>query len=507
MLNRYIFMLCCSLISVSHYAFSEDTNRPPAPAYCELKDKLVITEGSVKIGSQVVPYQATTGTVVLKDADNKDKATLFFVAYTRKDVKDTANRPIAFCTNGGPGSSSVWLHLGVLGPQRIFLRENGENDPPYKLIPNEYSILDHTDLVFIDPVSTGFSRPAPGEDPKQFHGVEEDIKWVGEFIRLYLTRYDRWLSPKFFIGESYGTTRAAGLVNYLQSRNFIYFNGIALVSSVLNFQTLEFDRGNDLAYIVFLPSYAATAWYHKQLAPDLQTDLDKVRAEAEAFAMGEYAQALLKGDRISEEEKSAVIAKMSRLTGLSEKYLRRANMRVSMYEFAKELLRDQQRVVGRFDSRFLGIDVHPLSDQYESDPSAQTLFGVFTAALNHYVRADLKFDSDSTYQILAHVRPWSFGDDGTNKYLDVTDSLRDAMSRNPQLHVFVASGLFDLATPYFGTDYSLDRLGLDPSLRGNLSTYYYDAGHMMYIYQPALVKFKKDISEFFRETLPELQVK
>lgn len=499
--TRHFLLSLISFALMTHGVVAEDKDTPPASDRCELKEKLVVTEGSVKIGNQVVPYQATTGTVILKGSDNKEKATLFFVAYTKREVKDVIARPIAFCTNGGPGSSSVWLHLGVLGPQRVLLTDKGESDPPYRLTPNEYSILDSTDLVFIDPISTGFSRPAPGEDVKQFHGVTEDVKWVGEFIRLYLTRYNRWQSPKFFIGESYGTTRAASLVNHLQNKEYIYFNGVALVSSILNFQTHAFDTGNDLPYILSLPSYAATAWYHKRLPEDLQANFDQLRAEAEAFAMGDYAQALLKGDRISPEEKSATIAKLSRLTGLSESYLKRANMRVDIFRFAKELLRDEERTVGRFDSRFTGIDSDSLGERYEHDPSADALFGVFTAALNQYVKTDLKFNSEDTYKILSDVWPWSFGDAGTNKYLNVADSLREAMTRNPDLRVFVASGYYDLATPYFATDYTFDHLGLDPSLRSHVSKSYYDAGHMMYIYKPALIEFKRDLAEFIRNTL------
>jgi carboxypeptidase C (cathepsin A) len=498
---RYIVFIALCFTSLMAEEKAVEVPPPATATACELKERLVESEGSVTIGKQLIPYQTTTGTIVLKSADNKEKATLFFVAYTKKDVKEMITRPIAFCTNGGPGSSSVWLHLGALGPQRVLLKDRGDADAPYRLTPNEYSILDSTDLVFIDPVSTGFSRPGPGEDLKQFHGVNEDVKWVGEFIRLYLTRYNRWQSPKFFIGESYGTTRGAALVNHLQNKEYIYFNGIALVSAVLNFQTHSFDAGNDTAYILSLPTYAATAWYHKKLTPDLQANFAKLRTEVEAFAMNTYAQALLKGDRISAEEKSATIATLSRLTGLSESYIRRANMRVDIYQFAKELLRDQERTVGRFDSRFTGIDSNTLGERYQHDPSADALLGAFTAALNHYVRVDLKFDSDETYKILTDVWPWSFGDEGTNKYLNVGESLREAMTRNPKMRVFVASGFYDLATPYFATDYTFDHLGLDPSLRSHVTTSYYDAGHMMYIYKPALIKFKKDLAEFIANTL------
>lgn len=468
---------------------------------CELKERFSVVEATASIGGKPLAYTVTTGTLIVRETDCKEKGMIFFVAYSKKDVRDPTLRPIAFCTNGGPGSSSVWLHLGVLGPQRVALTEMGEAEPPYRLINNDYSILDETDLVFIDPISTGFSRAAPGQDVKQFHGVAEDVRWVGEFIRLYLGRYHRWASPKFFIGESYGTTRAAALVKHLHEKEYIYFNGIALVSSVLNFQTISTDIGNDTAFVVTLPSYTATAWYHKRLAPDLQADFAKTRAEAESFAMNEYAQALMKGARLSKEERDTVIAKMSRLTGLSTQYIDLSDLRVEENHFVKELLRNQRRTVGTFDSRFLGIDGDAVGERHEYDPSADAIFGAFTAAFNHYVRADLKWQDDEPYRILSSVWPWNFGDQASNRYLNVAESLREVMSRNPRLRVFVASGYYDIATPYFATDYTFDHLGLDPTLQDHVTISYFEAGHMMYIHKPSLVKFKSDLAVFIRNTM------
>lgn len=494
-------LLCAALPLIAEE--KEAPQSTPLENACSLKEKKVETKGSVTIGGKSLPYKATTGTLILRDETCKEKASIFYVAYTKEGEEDKRKRPIAFCTNGGPGSCSVWLHLGVLGPKRVYLNEVGASVPPYYVVNNEESILDELDLVFIDPVSTGYSRPAPGEDAKQFHGVAEDVEWVGKFIRLYLTQYERWQSPKFFIGESYGTTRAAALVNYLHNEELISFNGIALVSAVLNFQAHQFDTGNDLAYLLSLPSYATTAWYHKTLSPDLQADFAKLRAQAEHFALNDYALALLKGDQLSSAEQEAAVAKFARLTSLSPEYIKRSNMRVDIFRFAKELLRQKERTVGRFDSRFTGIDSDAAGEHYEYDPSADAFFCAFTAAFNDYVRADLKWETEEPYKILSDVQPWSYGK-ATNKYLNVAEHLREVMTRNPRMRVFLASGYYDLATPYFASDYTFDHLGLDPSLRGHVDKAYYEAGHMMYIHKPSLIKFKQDLARFIRATLEEI---
>jgi carboxypeptidase C (cathepsin A) len=287
----------------------------------------------------------------------KPKASIFYIAYTKQDEAEPGLRPVTFSFNGGPGSSSVWLHLGLLGPKRVLLDEiGGAPPPPYRLVENAHSLLDFTDLVFIDPVSTGYSRVVPGETPKQFHDIQKDIESVGEFIRLYATRTNRWSSPKFLIGESYGTTRAAGLSGHLQDRLGMYLNGIMLVSTILNFQTGWFNPGNELPYILFLPTYTATAWYHQRLAEDLQADLYQTLAEVEAFALGEYTLALMEGDILSANKRAEIVRKLARFTGLSESYIERTNLRIKDYRFVKELLRDERRTVGRLDSRFTGID-------------------------------------------------------------------------------------------------------------------------------------------------------
>jgi len=477
------------------------------------KDHLVETKHTVTIGGQEVAYTVTAGTLVLREeaereketeADGaKPKASLFFIAYTRDGVADKTKRPLTFSFNGGPGSSSVWLHLGVLGPKRVLLDDDGRAPPPpYRLVENAHSLLDVTDLVFIDPVSTGYSRPVPGEKAKEFHDFKKDIQTVGDFIHLYTTRYQRWTSPKFLIGESYGTTRAGGLSGYLQERHGLYLNGLMLVSVVLNFQTLHFHPGNELPYVLFLPTYTATAWYHRKLAPELQADLRATLNEVEAFALNEYSVALLKGDALPAPERAALAQKLARYTGLSPEYLERTDLRINIYRFVKELLRDQRRTVGRLDSRFKGIDRDAAGETFEDDPSYQNIAGAYTATFYDYVRGELKFESDLPYEILnPKVWPWSYTDH-ENRYVDVADTLRKALSANPHLKVFVANGYYDLATPHFATEYTFNHLGLDASLRPNISMAYYEAGHMMYIHIPSLVRLKADLAAFIRSALP-----
>jgi carboxypeptidase C (cathepsin A) len=366
-------------------------------------------------------------------------------------------------------------------------------------VDNEYSLLDQTDLVFVDPVSTGFSRPAEGEDPKQFHGLNEDIEAVGEFIRLYTSKYQRWASPKFLIGESYGTTRAAGLAGYLQDTHGMYLNGVMLVSSILNFQTARFSEGNDLPYVLFLPTYTATAWYHQRLEADLQASLENALKEAEDFALGEYAAALMLGDDLPPARYDAVARQLARLTGLSEAYVRRTDLRISIWRFTKELLRDQRRTVGRLDSRFLGIDRDAAGESPDYDPSYSNILGAYSGMLNDYVRRELKFESDLPYEILTgKVHPWSYGK-FENRFVDVAATLREAMTQNPALRVHVSNGYYDLATPYLATRYTFNHLGLDSSLKDHVSMSYYQAGHMMYIHGPSLARQRADLVAFIRQ--------
>jgi carboxypeptidase C (cathepsin A) len=463
----------------------------------KLEDKLVTTHHHLMIGGHDIAYSATTGTMVLREEDGKAKATLFFVAYTKDGVQDASRRPISFTYNGGPGAASVWLHLGAFGPRRVVLDDEGmPTPPPYHVTDNAESLLDVTDMVFIDPVSTGYSRPAQGEDPNQFHGLHEDIKWVGEFIRLYNGRFDRWASPKFLIGESYGTTRSAGLSRYLQDQHGIYLNGIVLISAILNFETARFDIGNDLPYPLFLPTYTAIAWYHKKLPPDLSTDLQKALAESEAYALGDYTLALARGNDLPEAQRKQVAAKVARLTGLTPEYVERANLRPVISGFVKELLRDTRQTVGRIDGRYKGIDRTATGETSEYDPSTGATTGPFTAAFNTYVRDELNFKSDLPYEVLTdRVRPWNYRD-FANQYVNVAEDLRRALAINSSLKVFVANGYYDLATPYFATRYTFNHIGFDPLYRERVSMGYYECGHMMYVRKASREKLKADIAAF-----------
>ena len=478
----------------------KDKDKPPPPP--------VVTDHEITLAgaSDPLKYKATTGKLPIKDDNGKVKAEIFYIAYEKAGVDNPASRPITFAFNGGPGSSSVWLHMGALGPRRPEFGKDGEPPaPPSKLVNNEFSWLDLTDIVFIDPVSTGFSRAAEGEDPHQFHGLNEDIRAVGEFIRLYTTRQNRWLSPKFLVGESYGTTRASGLAAHLQDELGMSINGIVLVSPVLYFQTLSFDNGNDMPYWLFLPTYTATAWYHKMLKGDLAKDLGKATEAAMKWASTDYLTALAKGDKLTEAERKALAEQMSRYTGLSQDYVTKANFRVRIDQFVKELLREQPgggRSVGRYDSRYKGIDRTEVGEHTDYDPSYAAVQGPFTAALNSYVRNDLKYETDLNYEILTgRVHPWNLG--ATNHYAEVAEGLRRAMTTNPNLHLLVCTGYYDLATPFFAADFTVNHLGLDPTLRGNATITRYEAGHMMYLRRADLEKLKKDAAAFYEKAVPK----
>jgi carboxypeptidase C (cathepsin A) len=490
----------------------------------EKKDapKPSVTHATVTIDGEEIAYTVTAGKMPLATDDGQEKANVFYIAYTvdakkdddsndddakddddSKEAAPDKKRPVTFCFNGGPGSSSVWLHLGMLGPVRVKLDSDaGTLPPPHELIANPYSLLDVTDLVFIDPVSTGFSRPAKGENKNQFHGYEQDLRSVGQFIHDYTTKYARWASPKFLLGESYGGIRAAGLAGELRDRYHLELNGLVLVSAVVDFQTLSTSGNNDIAYSLFLPSFAATAWYHDALDDDLQDkSVEDVVAAAEEFATGPYLRALAAGDSLPENRRRRIVRRMAELTGLSEDYVEAANLRVAMPQFGKELLRDRKRVVGRYDSRYVGIDRDTLGEYAEQDPSAEAVFGTFTSALNDYVRTTLKVDEPRVYEILTgNVQPWDYSD-FANRYVNASEALRTAMTQNPYLRVFAACGYYDLATPSYAMEYTRDHLGLDPDLREHFAMEFYEAGHMIYIHEPSLKKLRKDLVEFYDHAL------
>ena len=474
----------------------------PAPAAPPV-ETISTTKHSIQINGKTLAYTATAGTLILKKDDTKPWASIFYVAYTLDGVQNPAKRPITFAFNGGPGSSSVWLHLGALGPKRIAMGPDGEQPkPPYQLVDNDDTALQFTDLVFIDPVTTGFSRAAPGEKDAQFHGFDGDLESVAEFIRLYSVRAERWASPKFLAGESYGTTRASALSQYLLENQGIYLNGITLISSVLNFETISFAPGNDLPYALFLPSYTATAWYHKKLPKDLQSDLEKAVGEARRFAGNEYTVALMKGDKLTMAERTSAVHELARLTGLPESFVEQSNLRVTMSRFAKELLRDQRKIIGRYDGRLEGPDRDAAGENPEYDPSYASVQGAYTAMLNDYMRTELGYKSDQAYQILTDkVQPWSY-EKFQNRYVNVAGMLREAMTQNPNLRVMIANGYYDLATPFFATEYTVSHLGLDPTLSSHVSLTYCEAGHMLYTRKSCLDNLHGSMADFYQKALP-----
>ena len=492
---------------------------------------LSVTAHTVIVGGKTIKYHATAGYLVLKEEEGKPlvpgatpppaapdgdkakdddkkskdglkaKARVFFVAYTLDDVTDPTTRPLTFCFNGGPGSASIWLHMAAMAPRRAALTEEGEAPPPpYKLVDNESTWLDRTDLVFIDPVSTGYSRPMPKESAAQYHGLKEDIASVGDFIRLYTSRNARWLSPKIVLGESYGTTRAAGLSDYLQTRYGLYLNGIVLVSSVLNFGAIEFTPQNENPYIGFLPTYATTAWYHKKLTPDLLAKpVAEVAAMARAFAGSDYTLALAHGDNLPTSEKERIAAQLSRFTSLPAAYYLKRKLRVPDRQFFTQLLRDEDKILGRFDARYTGPRYEPGTDgDGEYDPSDEAVTGPLTAAFNDYVRRELKFESDIPYETVWDVFPWNFGDAGGG-WPNTAEDLRKAMTRNPYLKVWVTCSYYDLATPFFAAENVVAGMNLGASTRANLRFTYYEAGHMLYVHQPSRAKFKADFESFLHD--------
>jgi carboxypeptidase C (cathepsin A) len=495
-MKKIVFFLL-SLIVIFQLQAQKQTNpTPPIPELNPAGVTTVTTKNSVVIGGKKIDYTTNTGYLHLKNDTGKIIAKVFFTYY-KKDGEEPGKRPLTFTFNGGPGSSSVWLHMGGLGPKRVVLNDEGVSvGPPYQYINNEYSWLDKTDLVFIDPVSTGYSRAASGESPKQFHGYVEDISSMGSFIRHFLARYERWGSPKFLAGESYGTTRAAGLSKFLQDRYRIYLNGIFLISAVLNFGTNDYYIGNDLPRALYIPSYTAAAWYHKKLAPALQADLLKALKESEEFALGAYATALLKGGWMSVAEKEAIAEKMSYYTGLSKEYILQSNLRVEESKFYKELRRKDGLTIGRLDARFTGRDIDDVGESNSFDPSFANIDGPFTATINDYFQRELNFKEEAGYNIFGDVGPWNYNN-VQNQFLNVAESLRDAMAKNPALKVYVGFGYYDFATPYFTAKYDIEHMFLRPEQRKNVHSYFYESGHMYYIHKPSLIKFKKDVDDFF----------
>ncbi len=467
----------------------------------EPTDDLVTTRHTITLDDGELSYTATAGRIVLRQERQTDdkfdgakaRAEVFVTAYTA-DSESPAARPVTFAFNGGPGSSSVWLHLGLLGPRRVLSGDVGAlQPPPYGLTDNAQTLLRHSDLVFIDPVSTGYSRAVHGEKPKEFHGYTADIASVGEVIRLWTSRNGRWMSPKYLCGESYGTTRAAGLARHLQERYGMYLNGVVLISAVLDFGAIIFSGGNDDPYALYLPTYAAIAHYHGKLG---DRPLRDVLAAAESYAEHDYPRILSRGARLPADARAAAAARLAELTGLSADYLDRVNLRPEHVRFLTELLRDQRLVVGRIDGRFTGWDTDYGRERWSDDPSMTAITGPYTAALNHYVPAELGYHSDLPYEILnPQVRPWSYAE-FENQHVFVLDKLAAAMRANPHLRVHVDCGYYDAATPYFAAEHALAHLDIPAELAANVSFGYYEAGHMMYLHEPSRLAQSERLARF-----------
>ena len=466
----------------------------------------VMSRHSIRVHGSTLSYTATTGMLPIRnDTTGAVEGGIFFVAYNKDGVGDPGARPLSFVFNGGPGSSTVWLHMGAFGPKKVRLNPDGTNPPPpYAYEDNQFTLLDQTDLVFLDPVGTGFSRAARPELGPKFWGLDEDIHAVGEFVRLYLTRFDRWGSPKFLAGESYGTTRAAHLSGYLADRG-IALNGVVLISTVLNFGASAMDAGNDLGFINFIPSYAATAWYHKKLPPDLQRlSVEQVTTQAERWAESDYARALMRGARLTEAERHTAAEQLARFSGTSTSFAEENDLRINLGRFNQELLRDKHLTSGRLDSRFTTYATDQGAERGQFDPSEASIRNSFSAVLSEYVRRELGYRNEDVYYILGGgIGRWRYPQN--NGYANVVPSLERAFAKNPEMRLYVAEGYYDMATPYFAVEYTLAHMSVDPRVRAGITTERFEAGHMVYIDSPSMTKMREGLRRFIDGALPQAQ--
>jgi carboxypeptidase C (cathepsin A) len=462
------------------------------------------TQHSGKFNDVKVDYIAVSGDTHLLDDDNKPKASIFSTAYFRSNAKNAEQRPLIFVFNGGPGSSSVWLHLGVFGPKIVQIPSEAKPVPaaPYSIKNNPFSLLDIADLVFVDPVGTGYSTALGEYKGKDFWGVKEDAQVMSQFVRVFITKHKRWNSPKYLAGESYGTTRAALMVKELQEGwGTIDLNGVFLISSIVDFQTGDFNPGNDLPYVTFLPTYAATAWYHDALpSKSSWNSLEEFLDEVRIFALTEYASSLILGDLASKSQLENVGNKLHTFTGLSKQYIAQSNYRINEFFFMKELLRERGQSVGRLDSRYLGEDANNVEVRFEADPSGYAIDGAYTAAIHSYLASDLDVLREPPYHILSGdvFSNWNWLYDSSPRsqgFLNTSQYLAKAQRQNPSFRIFVANGYYDLATPFFATEYSMNHAGID---KERLSMHYYRAGHMMYIHHPSLEALANDMRQFLQ---------
>ena len=510
-MTRTPFTVFIVMLLAAPPAFAQDRRgQPPqtAPAASESaprvetagekEEKISQTSHAVRLDGREIKYTATAGTLPIRLDNGQVSARMFFVAYTR-DGDDVKTRPVSFLYNGGPGAATIWLHMGSFAPKHVEMAAEGfQPAPPYRLVDNENSLLDVTDMVFVDAVDTGYSRVVAGVNNQQFHGQSGDLRAFGEFTNAYLTAYSRWPSPKYLIGESYGTIRSAGLSQEIQERHGIELNGIVLVSSLLTYQTLSPAPDNDVAYAANIETFTADAWYHKKLPSDLQSlTVKQVVDQSRTFAWGDYMLALTKGNTLTDAERTGMAQKLARFTGLSPQFILNANLRVSAERFRKELLRDRRLAIGRLDGRFTSIDVDAAGEREEFDISNSALQGPYTAMFQDYVRNELKWESDLHYPSSGNVRPWTYDQ---NRYMDMTEALRSAMTHNPFLKVFVAIGFFDMATIMGGAEFNFTHLAYEKQVTDRVSYGYYEAGHMIYIRPSAHKALKNDIAKFIQGT-------
>ncbi|MGO9403296.1 MAG: S10 family peptidase [Terriglobales bacterium] len=488
---------------------------PPKPDFGEATDKdkeehydvaevpPVITHHQITLNGKTLSYTATAGRLPIKRGDGKTEAEMFFVAYTL-DGQEAARRPLTFAFNGGPGSASVWLHMGALGPKRVVLQPNGFMPAaPYRLEDNPDTLLDRSDIVMVDAMATGYSRAATAELTKKFLGVRGDVEAFGEFIRLYISRYDRWSSPLFLLGESYGTTRAAGIAGYLADHG-IAFNGVTLLSTAVDFQTLEWNNSNDLPYLLLVPTFNMIAGYHHKLSADLTQDVAKTREEVLRWSTNDYALALGKGDALTPEEHRKIVEQLSRYLGLRPEVIEAHNLRIDVPTFTHELLLDQKLVVGRLDGRF--SSPNPDEDRFFYDPTSAAILPPYTSAFNNYLRTELNYKSDMPYRVFAYDQPgfhdWEWGN-AVQGFPSTAGGLRSAMIKNPYMKILVMEGYYDLATPFAAANWTMDHLDLDGKYRQSISYATYNAGHMVYIDRAEHNKMKRDLVEFMEKCLPK----
>ncbi|GLQ50850.1 S10 family peptidase [Dyella flava] len=516
-----VIALAALLLGTASAADKKDKTTPEdaTPDAALLHPQASFSEGSVSVEGKRVSYQAAAGTIVLhgkNEKENEPTVSMFYVAYFKKGV-DASKRPITFIYNGGPGSATVWLHMGAFGPRRVITSDDSHTPAaPYQLVNNDYSLLDASDLVFIDAPGAGFSRLI-ANDPdaskreeqmkdrrKDIYSVDGDGHAFAQFITQFLSRYGRWNSPKYLFGESYGTTRSAVVANDLENEDSVDLNGVILLSQILNFDTSidgpDQNPGIDLPYELALPTYAATAYYHHKL-PQQPAELQPFLQEVEQFALGEYAEALMAGSRLDDARKQAIAEKLHQYTSLPVDYLLKANLRVTGGMFEHELLGDSDDTTGRLDTRFSGPSLDPLSKEAQYDPQSSAISSAYIAAFNDYVRKDLKFGQNQTYREFAtDMTEWGFKHDGHDGAVNVMPDLAMAMKTNPNLKVLLNGGYYDLATPFFAADYEMHHLPVQPALMNNISYAWYPSGHMVYANEPSLKLLHDNVARFIEQT-------